>query len=596
MLNNASPYPVAAVVAGDFDGDGVTDFAFVTQFSVTVWSSNGQGGFAPGPSSPSPFVGPFILVGGDFNGDGKLDIAVASFGGSSITVLLGDGQGSFSTAPGSPFNVNPITGMTPADFNGDGNLDLAVSFPSSNAATVLLGNGAGGFAPIAGGPFATGTQPTAIASGNFNSDGKPDMVTANFGTHDITLLLNTLPGLTANPAALQFYAAVGLTAPAGITANVTPQPGPAASYTVTPNQSWLSASPSSGSTTGTSNVTVAANSSALAAGNYAGTLRFNAPGYFGSATSVRLRVANPSGSLVPAPGSPFGASQQTYTATAIGDFNNDGNSDIVVVTQATNSAAVFLGDGRGGFTMAPGSPFPAGIQPDAVTVGDFNHDGNLDIAIANYTDPGTVIVLLGDGKGGFTAVRGSPFQTGYSPLSISTADFNHDGNLDLAVGTGNPSSGSLTVLLGNGAGGFTPASGNPFPRGTAPTSLVAADFNGDGIPDVATADYAGNVNIFLGNGAGGFVQAAGSPYPVGVATSSLIAGRVGEKATRVARPVLPSSNRRCRFTTSGSPESSRLRHAQSPIDGSAPTAPSAAAIVLLADNGMAAGCGVANAG
>ena len=76
----------------------------------------------------------------------------------------------------------------------------------------------------------------------------------------------------------------------------------------------------------------------------------------------------------------------------------------------------------------------------------------------------------------------------------------------------------------------------------------------------------------------------------------LVAGRVGEKATPVARPTLPSSNRRCRFPASGSPESSRLRHAQCPIDGSAPSAPNAEAIVLLADDGMASGCAVANAG
>src|SRR6516164_4990096 len=76
----------------------------------------------------------------------------------------------------------------------------------------------------------------------------------------------------------------------------------------------------------------------------------------------------------------------------------------------------------------------------------------------------------------------------------------------------------------------------------------------------------------------------------------LSSGRVGEKATPVARPTLPSSNRRCRFPASGSPESSRLRHAQCPIDGSAPSAPNAEAIVLLAGDGMASGCAVANAG
>src|SRR6516225_8873748 len=95
----------------------------------------------------------------------------------------------------------------------------------------------------------------------------------------------------------------------------------------------------------------------------------------------------------------------------------------------------------------------------------------------------------------------------------------------------------------------------------------------------------GRVTDYTENGPGEFGQ-----------LTSLRVGRVGEKATPVARPTLPSSNRRCRFPASGSPESSRLRHAQCPIDGSAPSAPNAEAIVLLADDGMASGCAVANAG
>src|SRR5271157_1234108 len=159
------------------------------------------------------------------------------------------------------------------------------------------------------------------------------------------------------------------------------------------------------------------------------------------------------------------------------------------------------------FTPAPGSPFAAGSYPASVAVADFNGDGRLDLAVANEGSH-NVTVLLGNGTGGFTAAPGSPFPAGSSPISVAVGDFNGDGKPDLAIA--NEGGNNVTVLLGNGTGGFTAAPGSPFPVGTQPESVAVGDFNGDGKPDLAIANARSNtVTVLLGNGTGGFTAAPG---------------------------------------------------------------------------------------
>ncbi len=115
----------------------------------------------------------------------------------------------------------------------------------------------------------------------------------------------------------------------------------------------------------------------------------------------------------------------------------------------------------------------------------------VDLVIANSVDS-TLTVLLGDGAGGFTTVTGSPFAVGTSPYSVVVGDFNGDGVQDLAHSKLNNSAVNITVLLGNGSGGFVAAPGSPFPVGANPSSLVVADFNGDGFQDLAVANSNGS--------------------------------------------------------------------------------------------------------
>ncbi len=233
----------------------------------------------------------------------------------------------------------------------------------------------------------------------------------------------------------------------------------------------------------------------------------------GATDTVSILLGNGDGTFTPAPGSPITVGNGPV-AIAEGDFNNDGHLDLAIANENDGTVTVLLGKGDGTFSQASGSPISVGSHPRAVAVGDFNDDGNLDLAVANGGS-NTVTILLGNGDGTFTPASGSPIAVGTNPGAIAVGDFNGDGKLDLAVANQNDS--TLTILLGNGNGTFTQAAGSPIPGGTGPDTIAVADFNGDGKLDLAVGDNVDAdqaVTILLGNGDGTFTQAPGSPLPV----------------------------------------------------------------------------------
>src|SRR6202044_1767794 len=130
---------------------------------------------------------------------------------------------------------------------------------------------------------------------------------------------------------------------------------------------------------------------------------------------------------------------------------------------------------------------------------DFNHDGKLDMAVAVQCCPsGGVSIFLGNGDGTFG--RAVDYAAGISPSSIAAADFNHDGNLDLAVGS---KSGYISILMGNGDGTFEPATETP-PLPEFESCVTVGDFNGDGIPDLVALEPNARISVLIGNGDGAF--------------------------------------------------------------------------------------------
>lgn len=150
------------------------------------------------------------------------------------------------------------------------------------------------------------------------------------------------------------------------------------------------------------------------------------------------------------------------TGLMVAHFNNFGanaaNSTIEPMAIQTPPA------GRGAsFAQASGSPINVGSEPSSVAAGDFNLDGKPDLAVANALSD-NVTILLGQGNGGFSSAVGSPFSAGDQPVSVAVGDFNLNAKPDLAVA--NRKSANLTILLGSGTGGFTQAAGSPVSIGT----------------------------------------------------------------------------------------------------------------------------------
>ncbi len=187
-----------ALVAGDFNGDGIPDVAVLDSgngldATVLIFLGEGAGTFAAVPGPPASVDGcTDSLVVGDFNGDGKLDIAAVGFIEACVAVLLGNGDGTFALAPNSPMSIAGAFSFVAGDFNEDGKLDLALSNIDDDSITMLLGNGDGTF--TAGVSSSIGFGPQSIVSGDFNGDGKPDLIAWSNQGNSISILLNNGDG------------------------------------------------------------------------------------------------------------------------------------------------------------------------------------------------------------------------------------------------------------------------------------------------------------------------------------------------------------------------------------------------------------------
>jgi len=221
-------------------------------------------------------------------------------------------------------------------------------------------------------------------------------------------------------------------------------------------------------------------------------------------------------------GVPFSLPCGSASAVLTADFNGDGKPDFVAACQVSGNSvlAIFLGNGNGTF----GAPtiIPTGDTILAIGAGNIRGNGKTDIAVVGVlsgtSSMQTITVYENDGSGNFTGGPSETF-TGVSPTSMVVADFNGDGKSDLALV--NSGGNNVTIMLSVGNGAFTQAASPQ--TGSSPSSIAVGDFNGDGIPDLAVANSGDNtVTILQGNGDGTFTAAA-TP-PTGNAPSALAVG------------------------------------------------------------------------
>jgi hypothetical protein len=217
-----------------------------------------------------------------------------------------------------------------------------------------------------------------------------------------------------------------------------------------------------------------------------------------------------------------GTSTNTPTSLTAGDFNHDGNLDVATANTFNNNVSILLGHGNGTLSL-PGAPTNVGRVPEAIRAGDFNGDGYSDLAVANYSD-GTVTILLNQQNGTFIG-SGTPISVGSGAGSGPQALAINGSGSSLLLAVANYNDNTVSVMKSNGSGAF--GAQTIVPVGKGPDDVNFADFNGDGIPDLAASNYTdGTVNLALGSSGGSYTvlgpfKVGNNPYSVAVGDLNL---------------------------------------------------------------------------
>jgi hypothetical protein len=506
------------LAVGDFNGDGIPDLAVTNENfgpgTLVIMLGNGDGTFRRG-ATYNVGNNAYSVAVADFNGDNQLDLAVANRLGHTVSILLGNGDGTFRAGSTLSFNGDPYS-LAVADFNQDGNLDLVAAGEGNSGVGIFLGNGDGTFRPAQ--YYPTGDTPLSVAVGDFNGDGNIDLATGNSGsfplyTGTVSVLLGNGDGSFQTHRDYVTGSGTHSVAVGDLNGDGTPD-------LVAANQRNQTISVLLGNGDGTfryGDVYRTPPSPAavvLADVNGDGRLDIVAANPYGNAVTVLL--GNDGGTFQDPRDYLTGA---TPLAVVVADVNGDGRLDLVTANWGNTSITVLPGNGDGTFLTVPSSP--AGTNPSFLATGDFTNDGIPDLAVADAGDvslnlPSSVSILAGRGDGTFQTVN--TFPVGLGNLRFVTGEFNGDGNLDLAViysgnpgNFRNPDPGGLDIFLGNGDGTFQPP--RTYMVGTGPSLLVASDVNGDGRLDLVVFSAVDQqLRVLLGNGDGTF-QAGPTFHP-----------------------------------------------------------------------------------
>jgi hypothetical protein len=413
------------------------------------------------------------IAAGDFNHDGNIDLATPA------SILHGNGDGTFQSPGVFSSGYAPIT-VASGDLNRDGYCDLVVG-SSDLDISVLMGNAQSVRQPPA---IPVGNQPRAVATADFNGDHLPDLAVAEAGVNEVRILLSEAGG------GYKVSDILHVSEPGAVVAADFNGDG----------KIDLAVSGEAGAT--------------IYLGNGDGTFTAGAKyaGFYGDCTNNQWPA---------------------HSCFATADFNGDGIPDLAGALWIQDEVFFLLGNGDG--TFRPGPTITLSDSPQGLAVGDFNHDGKMDVAVSGYA--GTVSVLPGNGDGTFGAPVIVQFEAG-GLAGLAVGDVDGDGNLDIVVaggGGGSLISLGVYIITGNGDLTFNPPVA--LLADEMPNSIFLADLNGDGKLDIASANVmADNVAVLVNEGNLNFAPAV--LYGTGASPVMLI----GVEANRVGLPDLVTVN------------------------------------------------------
>lgn len=438
VIANLPPNSSLATV-GDYNGDGIPDFVFLTPVGVAVEASQGTLSYgAPVPSVAGPLSTPFLVLAelapGDLNNDGHNDLVMGVDGG--VLILLGNGNGSFASADS--YDVGQTVGAaTVADVNGDKVPDIAVTVAATYP-RLLLGSGSGTFslAPDQNQSYTSQTPTSSVFSADFNGDGKPDLLeTSSSGPYGQSSVLFNVGNDT-------FSSPFGINAAGALTADLN------------------------------------------------GDGRGDVVYISGQTITAMLGQTNSTFATVTTP-----LRYAAYGIAAVGDLNKDGKPDLL--TFESSSLRVWLGNGDGSFTPSGllNLDGQQAISPAAVVIKDLDGDGNADVVITPAPNPaaplGPLLILYGNGDGTFQLPYKIPVSHRYG--LAAAADVNRDNKPDLVLTDGS----GIAVMTNLGNKIFSAE--DHYVAGQNISQLSVVDVNGDGFPDIVAANSGGTTVAVLLN-------------------------------------------------------------------------------------------------
>jgi len=529
---------------GDFDRNGHLDLVVVNSGSdsIGIFLGFGNGSFSDQITHSIGFGSkPYAVVVGNFNNDTYLDLAVANFGTNSISVLLGCGNGSFTKQISTSLNSSRPLSIAAGDFNKDKKLDIIVANYGTSDIILLYGFNNGSFRVIRRHDMGYDSIPYAIAIADFNQDKKLDIAVVNYGTSILTILLakNNDESFT-----IQQYSTGNRSYPSSIATgdlNDDSYVDIAITYSLLgtigiffgtgkgtfANMFTLSIDDNNNSrleyisivdfthdskpdivvidsmnnniiileNNANKNFTIAtihstghgSDSTSFAIDDFTHdhvpdiAITNNATNNILVLTTYKLQlVAN---HFIYESGEDSGP-----TSVAVGDFNHDNYSDIVVGNLGTNTVGIFLNLGNG--TFADQIIYSTGDDstPYFVTIDDINYDNALDIIAVLY-DTSEIFILTGYGNGSFD--DGTAYSLGSDCESEAgfVKDLNRDGYLDIVVAN---SLCGLSILFGNRDGSFSDAITYTYDVEFYPKYVAVADFNEDNLVDILACDFNNN--------------------------------------------------------------------------------------------------------